>query len=548
MKKYLRWICLALFFALCIGMVCFLQNFTKLNTSIQYLEWQTAYTVGADGTETELDYTVSPEVGDRFRLETVIPASSEYGNLVFETAGLNMTVSIDGKEVWQSETTVPENAVGQTQAIIPLPQDTECRLTVTGTVTDTASLIFPPLPRFVPVDAQEIESYAYANYYGIPAGATAFISLMIAGLFLLSVTRKKADWSLIPLFLASVGLTMQRITKGMGHHFLSDGLVDFLNRQEIGILLLVLLVVYLVMNRQRKFWKYFGISAIASAAALGIAYTVSFFRKSYLSKYIGRLFADVTELADYSGLLYWVTVWMVAVCAVISAYAVMRSIIAQQMESKTLRLRNELIMNSYRAMESKVTDSAAIRHEMKHKIIALNALYQKGDYEALGQLIGDIKQQNDHLAQTQFTENFTVNTILQDAAYRAAQSDIRFEALVSVPPQLTVAESDLCELLMNMLDNALEAAAEADAGKRFVRFQIETKNGFLAVKCENSYSGKRRQDANGNYITTKNDAETHGFGLKLMSAVAVRYHSMLDIFTSENQTFTVQTALKLPKK
>lgn len=131
MKKYLRWICLALFFALCIGMVCFLQNFTKLNTSIQYLEWQTAYTVGADGTETELDYTVSPEVGDRFRLETVIPASSEYGNLVFETAGLNMTVSIDGKEVWQSETTVPENAVGQTQAIIPLPQDTECRLTVT---------------------------------------------------------------------------------------------------------------------------------------------------------------------------------------------------------------------------------------------------------------------------------------------------------------------------------------------------------------------------------------------------------------------------------
>ena len=239
---------------------------------------------------------------------------------------------------------------------------------------------------------------------------------------------------------------------------------------------------------------------------------------------------------------------MVAVCAVISAYAVMRSIIAQQMESKTLRLRNELIMNSYRAMESKVTDSAAIRHEMKHKIIALDALYQKGDIDALGQLIGDIKQQNDHLAQTQFTENFTVNTILQDAAYRAAQSDIRFEALVSVPPQLTVAESDLYELLMNMLDNALEAAAEADAGKRFVRFQIETKNGFLAVKCENSYAGKRRQDAYGNYVTTKNDAEIHGFGLKLMSAVAVRYHSILDIFTSENQTFTVQTALKLPKK
>ena len=511
-QKSLRWICTALFPILCIGMIWFLQNFTKLDTSIQYIDWQTAVKIGQDDSLTELDYSVPPETGDRFRLETVIPANSKYGNLVFETAGMDLTVSIDEKAVWQSETLVPEGAAGQTQAIIPLPLDTECKLTVIGTVTDTTSIIFPPFPRFVPVDAEAIESYAYANYYSIPAGA------------------------------------MQWITKGMGHHFLDDGLVDFLNRQEIGILLLVLLIVYLVMNRQRKFWKYFGVSAAVSAVTLAVAYMVSFFTNSRLSKYIGRLISDVTEFYDYSGLLYWITVWTVAVCAVISAYAVTRSIISQQMEAKTLRLRNELIMNSYHAIESKVTDSAAIRHEMKHKIIALDALYQKGDYKTLGQLIGDIKQQNDHLAQTQFTENFTVNTILQDAAYRAAQSDIRFDVLVSVPPQLTVAESDLCELLMNMLDNALEAAAEVTDGKRFVRFQIETKNGFLAVKCENSYSGKHRQDADGNYLTTKNDAETHGFGLKLMNTVAVRYHSILDIFTSEDRIFTVQTALKLPKK
>lgn len=185
---------------------------------------------------------------------------------------------------------------------------------------------------------------------------------------------------------------------------------------------------------------------------------------------------------------------------------------------------------------------------MKHKIIAIDALYQKGDYEALGHLIGDINQQSDSLIQTQFTENFMVNTILQDAAYRAAQSDIHFDTLVSVPPQLTITESDLCELLMNMLDNALEAAADVTDGKRFIHFQLETKNDFLAVKCENSYAGKRNQSADGTYITTKDDTEMHGIGLKLMKAVAVRYHSILDIFTSEDQVFTVQTALKLPKK
>ena len=547
MEKYLRRICLVLFFVLCIGMILFLQKFMNLNTSIQYLEWQTACKIEADGTQAELDYSILPEKGDRFYLETIIPASSEYGNLLFETAGMNVTVRIDGKEVWQSESVVPEGAAGQTQTIIPLPWNTECRLTVTGVVTDTTSLIFPPLPRFVPVDAQEVESYAYANYYGIPAGATAFMSLMIAGLFLLGAARKKIDWSLIPVFLASVGLTVQWTGKGMGHYFLNDRLIDFLTQQKISLLLLALLVVYLVMNRQRKFWKYFGISAAASAAALLAAYLASYFTDARFSKHIGRLILNVTEFSDYSELLYWGTVWLVTVCAVISAYAVMRSIIAQQTESRTLRLHNELTMNSYRAIESKLTDSAAIRHEMKHKIIALDALYQKGDYESLGKLIADIKQQNDHLAQTQFTENFTVNIILQDAAYRAAQSEVRFDAVVSVPPQLTISENDLCELIMNMLDNALEAAAETADKKRFVRFQIETKNGFLAVKCENSYTGRRMQNADGSYITTKEDSGTHGFGLKLMNAVAVRYNSILDIFTSEDGVFTVQTALKLPK-
>lgn len=163
-------------------------------------------------------------------------------------------------------------------------------------------------------------------------------------------------------------------------------------------------------------------------------------------------------------------------------------------------------------------------------------------------MIGDIKQQNDHLAQTQFTENFTVNTILQDAAYRAAQSDIRFEALVSVPPQLTVAESDLCELLMNMLDNALEAAAEADAENGLSDFRLKQRTAFLpsSVKIRIPASAGRMRTATISRPRTMQRRTASG--LKLMSAVAVRYHSMLDIFTSENQTFTVQTALKLPKK
>ena len=53
-QKSLRWICTALFPILCIGMIWFLQNFTKLDTSIQYIDWQTAVKIGQDDSLTEL--------------------------------------------------------------------------------------------------------------------------------------------------------------------------------------------------------------------------------------------------------------------------------------------------------------------------------------------------------------------------------------------------------------------------------------------------------------------------------------------------------------
>ena len=55
-------------------------------------------------------------------------------------------------------------------------------------------------------------------------------------------------------------------------------------------------------------------------------------------------------------------------------------------------------------------------------------------------------------------------------------------------------------------------------------------------------------DKNVQYISTKDEKESHGFGLKLMNAVSEKYHSMLDIFISDENVFTVQTALRIPKK
>ena len=194
-------------------------------------------------------------------------------------------------------------------------------------------------------------------------------------------------------------------------------------------------------------------------------------------------------------------------------------------------------------------DSAALRHEFRHQITALDALYQQKDFDRLGKLLSDLKHQESQLSQTRFTDNITVNAILQDAASRAAQAGAAFNTQVHIPTELTIPEKDLCTLLMNMLDNALEACKQVEKPEeRFIRFKADVKNGFLAIKCENRYAGILNEGEHGELHTTKPDNMAHGFGLPQMSAVAEKYHSLLDISYTEEHVFIVQTALKLPKK
>ncbi len=539
MKKAVRWICPVVFLILCAVVFWSLHLFTATDKTMTYIDWQSGVQIAQDGTETPYDhlgeYTNMPGQSGAFRFTATLPEGLGTGYLLFETSGLELSLSLNGGELYSSAAVVPEDAAGE--------------LTVNCRILDGGNAMFPPLMRFIPEGMDEAQSMAYADYYGIPAGVTALALLLVAGLFLLSILRQKVEWSLIPLALALVGLTFYRLVQSCGYYFLPEAAVRILSWQGFSWLIPLALASYLAMNRRRDFWRLLGLAAAWSAGGLLAGYFISLAGGWYLSEYINRAVSGLFTTGFYDGLLYWFTLWLAVACALISAYWLMRSLVRQRAEAQALALKNQLILDSYRVVKQKMRDGAALRHEFKHWLTAMEALCQKEDYEGLGALLSEMKQQDAGLAQTQFTENFTVNTILQDAASRAAQAGTAFDAQAHVPVELTVPENDACVLLMNMLDNALEACAKVSKPEeRFIRFKAEVKNGFFALKCENRYAGELKEDKHGRLLTTKAEPEAHGFGLPQMSAVAERYHSLLDISFTDDHVFIAQTALKLPKK
>ncbi len=85
----------------------------------------------------------------------------------------------------------------------------------------------------------------------------------------------------------------------------------------------------------------------------------------------------------YTNFIYWLTWWLVLACAVLSAWELVRSIARTRGEARAIALKNQLVMENYRNIEAKLRENAALQHEFNHRIAAMDAMLQEGDYVGL---------------------------------------------------------------------------------------------------------------------------------------------------------------------
>lgn len=109
----------------------------------------------------------------------------------------------------------------------------------------------------------------------------------------------------------------------------------------------------------------------------------------------------------------------------------------------------------------------------------------------------------------------------------------------ALPAALPVADPDLCALLGNALDNALEAAAPLPGGT--VTLRASAQKGLLMLRVENPAAVPPAPGA----ATAKPDKAAHGLGLPSMREIAARYQGTLDARYEAGQ-FELIVCLQLP--
>ena len=154
------------------------------------------------------------------------------------------------------------------------------------------------------------------------------------------------------------------------------------------------------------------------------------------------------------------------------------------------------------------------RHERKNRNMELLMLAQKGDFDSLICRLNE--EQSLMTPHSSTTGNRTVDAVLDFEKAVAREKKIEVEESISIPREMEVADSVLCSVLGNALDNAIEACDRVSEKERLVKIfmKVERKNLFIEIK--NRYDGTIFKAQDGRLISRKENPQEHGMGLRIM--------------------------------
>ncbi|MCL2311266.1 MAG: GHKL domain-containing protein [Firmicutes bacterium] len=139
------------------------------------------------------------------------------------------------------------------------------------------------------------------------------------------------------------------------------------------------------------------------------------------------------------------------------------------------------------------------------------------------------------------TGNYIVDAIVSAKAALASAHNINFEHTISLPKDIAMENTDLCSILSNLLDNAIEACCKL-SGNRYINFEMLTFRNQFSIRITNSTDGKYRIE-NGIFKTTKR-GDLHGIGMGHVKSIVESYGGIMDA-EPKPEFFTARISIPL---
>ncbi len=214
--------------------------------------------------------------------------------------------------------------------------------------------------------------------------------------------------------------------------------------------------------------------------------------------------------------------------------------LSKRIDKQLASYQQELIETHYREVENMYRQVRGWRHDYRNHIQTMKAYAAAGNWEAIKNYLDLLDTDLNTVDTVIKTGNAMTDAILNSKISLAKSKDIQVSADAHIPVKLKISEIDLCCILGNLFDNAIDASMKLPPDQRLIRVYMDMKGTQLYISFTNFTAGKKLEKVGGLFRTTK--GEGHGFGLVRIDAIVQRLEGYISR-NSEDGAFTTEILL-----
>lgn len=234
-----------------------------------------------------------------------------------------------------------------------------------------------------------------------------------------------------------------------------------------------------------------------------------------------------------------------AVSAFTGSAFLIRKTMYNIIDKRIERFQSELIEKQVREIQNMYRQVRGWRHDYRNHINNMKIQLSEGNYDKLSEYLRELADDLDTVDTVIKTGNVMADAILNSKLGVAEKLNVRLNVKANIPEKLPMSDVELCSVLGNMLDNAVEACNSLPEAERFMRIYIGRLKGQLYLSVQNSAGRVRREK--GAYLSTKEDASSsaklHGYGLFRIDRVAKKYGGYVN---RQNEEGVFATEIMIP--
>ena len=373
--------------------------------------------------------------------------------------------------------------------------------------------------------------------------ATAF-PMAAMGWMLLYRLRKKARLCVLPFLTLGTAATLFFLIAG----FNNLSWVQPMNTMTSWVLPAMLLAVLIAAAWDaacgngwfRRFFRY----AAWGVLAVALAWAFSLLTGGKLHGTMQNAYARAADTDhNFLPLCTLVCKLLLVLCFIQTVLELIGSLARQDAEMQALALREKYAVENMEIMRQSQEETRRQRHELRHHMLALEEMLSQDQKERAADYVRSLRESTAALPSGFYSDNLVINAVAGHYLNLAKAKRIQVDTDIKTEDILPLKDEDLCVLLTNILENALEACCAArEKQERYIILKISANREHLALTCENSTDTPSILQEDNVIPSSKSDAQEHGYGIPAIRRIVERYYGILKL-SNHDGCFTVKVSI-----